>query len=167
MNRRLSLFFSALMLLTVMVSAQTPTCKELSATAYRLLKEQDYIGAHKAFHTMDSLYGISDFEALYYYYSLSHDFVPDREAEKALMFRLAQNKCCDMRYLDDWARSQQADTLDYWNDIVAIVAPRGYQDTVYQNRLLAMNRANNAARQMQKTTKIRCGMPFVWLILLI
>ena len=28
-------------------SAQTPTYKELSATAYRLLKEQDYIGAHK------------------------------------------------------------------------------------------------------------------------
>lgn len=133
----------------VTASAQTPTYKELSETAYNLIKGQDYIGAHKAFHTMDSLYGISDFEALYYYYSLSHDFVHDSEAEKALMFRLARNKCCDMRYLDDWARSQQADTLDYWNDIVAIVAPRGYQDTVYQNRLLAMNRANNAVRQMQ------------------
>lgn len=134
---------------TFAAGAQTPAYKELSKTAYNLLKEQDYIGAHKAFHTMDSLYGISDFETLYYYYSLSHDFVHDSEAEKALMFRLAQNKCCDMRYLDDWARSQQADTLDYWNDIVAIVAPRGYQDTVYQNRLLAMNRANNAARQMR------------------
>ena len=144
---------SVLLLFAVTTSAQTPTYKELSATAYRLLKEQDYIGAHKAFHTMDSLYGISDFEALYYYYALSHDFVHDREAEKALMFRLAQNKCCDMRYLDDWARSQQADTLDYWNDIVAIVAPRGYQDTVYQNRLLAMNRANNAARQMQNNNQ--------------
>ena len=144
---------SVLLFFAVTSSAQTPTYKELSATAYNLLKGQDYIGAHKAFHTMDSLYGISDFEALYYYYSLSHDFVPDREAEKALMFRLAQNKCCDMRYLDDWARSQQADTLDYWNDIVAIIAPRGYQDTVYQNRLLAMNRANNAARQMQNNNQ--------------
>lgn len=144
---------SVLLFFAVTSSAQTPTYKELSATAYRLLKEQDYIGAHMAFHTLDSLYGISDFEALYYYYSLSHDFVPDREAEKTLMFRLAQNKCCDMRYLDDWARSQQADTLDYWNDIVAIIAPRGYQDTVYQNRLLAMNRANNAARQMQNNNQ--------------
>ncbi|MBQ2509068.1 MAG: hypothetical protein II532_04820, partial [Bacteroidales bacterium] len=115
-------------------SAQTPTYNELSATAHSALSKQDYIGAHKAFHTMDSIYGISDFEALYYYYSLSHDFVPDSEAEKALLFRLARNKCCDMRYLDDWAKRQQADTLDYWNDIVAIVAPRGYQDTVYQNR---------------------------------
>ena len=140
---------SVLLFFAVTSSAQTPTYKELSETAYNLLKEQDYMGAHKAFHAMDSLYGISDFEALYYYYSLSHDFVPDREAEKALMFRLAQNKCCDMHYLDGWAKNQQADTLDYWNDIVAIVAPRGYQDTVYQNRLLAMNRANNAARQMQ------------------
>ena len=140
---------SVFLLFAVATSAQTPTYKELSATAYSLLKGQDYIGAHKAFHTMDSLYGISDFEALYYYYALSHDFVPDREAEKTLMFRLARNKCCDMRYLDDWTKRQQADTLDYWNDIVAIVAPRGYQDTVYQNRLLAMNRANNAAWQMQ------------------
>lgn len=140
---------SVLLLFAVTSSAQTPTYKELSATAYNLLKGQDYIGAHMAFHTLDSLYGISDFEALYYYYALSHDFVPDHEAEKVILFRLAQNKCCDMRYLDDWARSQQADTLDYWNDIVAIVAPRGYQDTVYQNRLLAMNRANNAARQMR------------------
>lgn len=144
---------SVLLFFAVTTSALTPTYKELSATAYRLLKEQDYIGAHKAFHTLDSLYGISDFEALYYYYALSHDFVHDREAEKGLMFRLARNKCCDMRYLDDWARSQQADTLDYWNDIVAIVAPRGYQDTVYQNRLLAMNRANNAARQMQNNNQ--------------
>ena len=88
---------SVLLFFAVTTSAQTPTYKELSATAYRLLKEQDYIGAHKAFHTMDSLYGISDFEVLYYYYALSHDFVPDREAEKTLMFRLAQNKCCDMR----------------------------------------------------------------------
>ncbi|MBR4715500.1 MAG: hypothetical protein IKP34_04915, partial [Bacteroidales bacterium] len=58
---------------TFAAGAQTPTYKELSATAYNLLKGEDYIGAHKAFHTMDSLYGISDFEALYYYYSLSHD----------------------------------------------------------------------------------------------
>ena len=54
---------SVLLFFAVTTSAQTPTYKELSATAYRLLKEQDYIGAHKAFHTMDSLYGISDFEA--------------------------------------------------------------------------------------------------------
>ncbi|MBO4586988.1 MAG: hypothetical protein J5677_04135 [Bacteroidales bacterium] len=144
---------SVLLFFAVTTSAQTPTYKELSATAYNLLKGQDYIGAHKAFHTMDSLYGISNFEALYYYYSLSHDFVPDRKVEKTLLFRLARNKCCDMRYLDDWAKRQQADTLDYWNDIVAIVAPRGYQDTVYQNRLLAMNRANNAARQMQNNNQ--------------
>ena len=152
MNKTL-IICSVFLLFAVAASAQTPTYKELSATAYSLLKGQDYIGAHKAFHTMDSLYGISDFEALYYYYALSHDFVHDSESEKALMFRLAQNKCCDMRYLDDWARSQQADTLDYWNDIVAIIAPRGYQDTVYQNRLLAMNRANNAARQMQNNNQ--------------
>ena len=144
---------SVFLLFAVTTLAQTPTYKELSATAYNLLKGQDYIGAHKAFHTLDSLYEISDFEALYYYYSLSYDFVPDSEAEKGLLFRLAQNKCCDMRYLDNWAKSQQADTLDYWNDIVAIVAPRGYQDTVYQNRLLAMNRANNAARQMQNNNQ--------------
>ncbi|MCR5821396.1 MAG: hypothetical protein K6F85_00560, partial [Bacteroidales bacterium] len=149
MNIKLLLAFPVLILLSLIALAQTPTYKELSATAYRLLKGQDYIGAHKAFHTMDSLYGISDFEALYYYYSLSHDFVLDSEAEKALLFRLARNKCCDMRYLDDLAKRQQADTLNYWNDIVAIVAPRGYQDTRYQNRLLAMNRANNAVRQMR------------------
>ena len=70
---------SVLLFFAVTASAQTPTYKELSANAYNLIKGQDYIGAHNAFHTMDSLYGISDFEALYYYYSLSHDFVPDRE----------------------------------------------------------------------------------------
>lgn len=134
---------------TFAAGAQTPAYNELSKTAYNALAEQDYSVAYKAFRAMDSLYVINDFEALYYYYALSHDFVPDREAEKTLMFRLARNKCCDMRYLDDWTKRQQADTLDYWNDIVAIVAPRGYQDTVYQNRLLAMNRANNAARQMR------------------
>ena len=36
---------SVFLLFTVTTSAQTPTYKELSATAYRLLKEQDYIGA--------------------------------------------------------------------------------------------------------------------------
>ena len=134
---------------TFAAGAQTPAYNELSKAAYDALAEQDYSGAYKAFCAMDSLYVINDFEALYYYFALSHDFMPDREAEKAILFRLARNKCCDMRYLDDWAKRQQADTLDYWNDIVAIVAPRGYQDTVYQNRLLAMNRANNAARQMR------------------
>lgn len=127
---------SALLLFAVTASAQNPTYKELSATAYNLIKGQDYIGAHKAFHTLDSLYGISDFEALYYYYSLSHDFVHDSEAEKTLMFRLAQNKCCDMRYLDGWARSQQADTLDYWNDIVASswIAYMTDRDLDHQNK---------------------------------
>ena len=134
---------------TFAAGAQTPAYNELSKTAYNALAEQDYSVAYKAFRAMDSLYVINDFEALYFYYALTHDFMPDREAEKALLFRLARNKCCDMRYLDDWTKRQQADTLDYWNDIVAIVAPRGYQDTVYQNRLLAMNRANNAARQMR------------------
>ena len=138
---------------TFAVSAQTPAYNELSKTAYNALAEQDYSGAYKAFRAMDSIYVINDFEALYYYFALSHDFMPDREAEKALLFRLARNKCCDMRYLDELAKRQQADTLDYWNDIVAIVAPRGYQDTVYQNRLLAMNRANNAARQMQNNNQ--------------
>lgn len=134
---------------TFAAGAQTPAYNELSKTAYNALAEQDYSVAYKAFRAMDSLYVINDFEALYFYYALSHDFMPSRETEKALLFRLARNKCCDMRYLDDWTKRQQADTLDYWNDIVAIVAPRGYQDTVYQNRLLAMNRANNAARQMR------------------
>ena len=36
---------SVFLLFAVTTSAQTPTYKELSATAYRLLKEQDYIGA--------------------------------------------------------------------------------------------------------------------------
>jgi hypothetical protein len=134
---------------TFAAGAQTPAYNELSKTAYNALAEQDYSVAYKAFRAMDSLYVINDFEALYFYYALLHDFMPSRETEKALLFRLARNKCCDMRYLDDWTKRQQADTLDYWNDIVAIVAPRGYQDTVYQNRLLAMNRANNAARQMR------------------
>ena len=38
---------SVFLLFAVTSSAQTPTYKELSATAYRLLKGQDYIGAHK------------------------------------------------------------------------------------------------------------------------
>ena len=29
------------------------------------------------------------------------------------------------------------DTLDYRNEVVSAVQPRGYQDTVYKNRLLA------------------------------
>ena len=38
---------SVLLFFAVPTSAQTPTYKELSATAYNLLKGQDYIGAHK------------------------------------------------------------------------------------------------------------------------
>ena len=139
---------SALLVFVVTASAQKPTYDELSAKAHSALGLQDYIGAYNTFHAMDSLYGISDFEELYYYFALSHDFMPDRDAEKALLFRMARCKCCDMRCLDNMARDQQVDTLDYWNDIVEIVAPRGYQDTVYQNRLLAMYKAQRAAQQM-------------------
>lgn len=39
------IIISVLLFFAVTTSAQTPTYKELSATAYRLLKEQDYIGA--------------------------------------------------------------------------------------------------------------------------
>jgi hypothetical protein len=42
----------------------------------------------------------------------------------------------------------KADTLDYWGEIVAIVSPRGVQDSVYQDRLLDLKRSYMAASDL-------------------
>jgi hypothetical protein len=51
-----------------------------------------------------------------------------------------------MKFLEEMVERQKTDTLDYWDEIVAIVSPRGVQDSVYQNRLLDLKRSYMAAR---------------------
>lgn len=63
-----------------------------------------------------------------------------------VMFRAVNSKWFDMAHLEREAVNYGVDSLYYWDELVAIVSPRGYQDTVYQNRLLAMKRADQALR---------------------
>ncbi len=158
MKKQLSLFVAtiATFFLTLAfafaVQAQNrpsvPAYDELKKTGYEAYQNQDYKTAYQTFHTMDSVYGITDYPDLVYYSSLTDRFKPNSEESKALMFRIARNKCCDMKYLEELVERQKADTLDYWDEIVAIVAPRGVQDSVYQDRLLALKRSAEAASDL-------------------
>ena len=122
-----------------------PSYDELKKTGYEAYQNQDYMTAYQAFHTMDSVYGITDFVDLLYCYSMTRSYKPNSEESKALMFRVARNKCCNMKYLEEMVERHKADTLDHWGEIVAIVSPRGVQDSIYQDRLLTMKRSYMAA----------------------
>ena len=156
MKKQLSLFVATIatffLTLAFAVQAQNrpsvPAYDELKKTGYDAYQNQDYKTAYQTFHTMDSVYGITDYPDLVYYSSLTDRFKPNSEESKALMFRVARNKCCDMKYLEELVERQKADTLDYWDEIVAIVAPRGVQDSVYQDRLLALKRSAEAASDL-------------------
>ena len=156
MKKQRSLFVATLatLLITLDFAAQAqqhPTVTsydELKKTGYEAYQSQDYKTAYQAFHTMDSVYGISDFVDLLYCYSLTKSYMPNSEESKALMFRVARNKCCNMKYLEEMVERHKADTLDYWDKIVAIVAPRGVQDSVYQGRLLDLIRSSMAANDL-------------------
>ena len=125
-----------------------PSYDELKKTGYEAYQNQDYMTAYQAFHTMDSVYGISDFLDLVYYSGLTNHFKPNSEESKVLMFRVAKNKCCDMKHLEEWVEGLKTDTLDYWDEIVAIVSPRGVQDSIYQDQLLALKRSTMAAKDL-------------------
>ena len=125
-----------------------PSYDELKKTGYEAYQNQDYMTAYQAFHTMDSVYGITDFVDLLYCYSMTRSYKPNSEESKALMFRVARNKCCNMKYLEEMVERHKADTLDYWGEIVAIVSPRGVQDSVYQDRLLDLKRSYMAASDL-------------------
>ena len=70
------------------------------------------------------------------------------------MFRVARNKCCDMKFLEEMVERHKTDTLDYWDEIVAIVSPRGVQDSVYQDRLLALKGNYMAASDLLNSGKV-------------
>ena len=125
-----------------------PSYDELKKTGYEAYQNQDYMTAYQAFHTMDSVYGIIDFVDLLYCYSMTRSYKPNSEESKALMFRVARNKCCNLKYLEEMVERHKADTLDYWGEIVAIVSPRGVQDSVYQDRLLDLKRSYMAASDL-------------------
>lgn len=146
MKKRLIYILIACLLPISAAKAQTPSYDALSDEARSALNDRDYEKAYALYRTMDSVYGIEDFADLLYLTWMTHDKMPNSETAKNMLFRVARNKCCDMLYLDRMAEHQQYDTLDYWDDIVALVAPRGYQDTLYQNRLLAMMRADRDIR---------------------
>lgn len=153
MKKQLSLFVATLatLFLTLAFAAQAqqhhtlPSYDELKTTGYNAFQNQDYKTTYQTFHTMDSVYGITDYLDLVYYSSLTDRFNSNSEESKALMFRIARNKCCDMKFLEEMVEKQKADTLDHWGEIVAIVSPRGVQDSIYQDRLLTMKRSYMAA----------------------
>lgn len=134
------------------VSAQgvhNPSYDELKSTALDAIGGGDYGTAYKTFCLMDSVYGITaaDYVSMMHFLGLTHWHNHGSDAEKELLLRAANSKWYDMAHLEREAR-WGLDTLDYWDDLVAIVKPRGYQDTVYQNRLLAMKRADQTLRHM-------------------
>ena len=122
-----------------------PSYDELKTAGYEAYQNQDYKTAYQKFHTMDSVYGIADFLDLVYYNVLTNHLNSNSEESKALMFRIARNKCCDMKFLEEMVEKQKADTLEHWGEIVAIVSPCGVQDSVYQDRLLTLKRSYMAA----------------------
>ncbi len=153
MKKQLSLFVATLatLFLTLAFAAQAqqhhtlPSYDELKTAGYEAYQNQDYKTAYQKFHTMDSVYGIADFLDLVYYNVLTNHLNSNSEESKALMFRIARNKCCDMKFLEEMVEKQKADTLEHWGEIVAIVSPRGVQDSVYQDRLLTLKRSYMAA----------------------
>ena len=125
-----------------------PSYDNLQSSAMDAVNRRDYRSAYNTYCLMDSAYGITsaDYLSMMYYVTLTHVYNPGGEAEKRLMFRAAGSKWFDMAHLEREAADYAVDTLDYWDELVALVSPRGYQDTVYQNRLLAMKRAEEALR---------------------
>lgn len=125
-----------------------PSYDNLQSSAKDALKRQEYKAAYNTYCLMDSAYGITsaDYESMMYFMWLTHSYNPGSEDEKSLMFRAVNSKWFDMAQLELEAANYGVDTLDYWDELVAIVTPRGYQDTLYQNRLLAMTRADQALR---------------------
>lgn len=135
---------------SVHIKQSTPSYDDLKSTAMDALNGRDYETSYKTYCLMDSAYGIScaDYVSLIYMRALTHYFKPGSEVERELLFRIARCRCCDMADLDRDAAAYGTDTLYYWNDLVAIVRPRGYQDTVYQNRLLAMKKSDQSLRHL-------------------
>ncbi|MCR4829338.1 MAG: hypothetical protein K5864_07745 [Bacteroidales bacterium] len=127
-----------------------PSYNVLRQKAFEASQSEDYETTYKTFQLMDSVYGITcnDFVSLMNLRAMTHYYNPGSEAEKALLIRLAGCKCFDKADLKRDAEWYRTDTLDYWNEVEAIVSSRSYQDTVYQNRLLAMKRADQAVRQL-------------------
>lgn len=125
-----------------------PPYDKLQSSAKDALKRQEYKAAYNTYCLMDSAYGITsaDYESMMYFMWLTHSYNPGSEDEKSLMFRAVNSKWFDMAQLELEAANYGVDTLDYWDELAAIVTPRGYQDTLYQNRLLAMTRADQALR---------------------
>ena len=125
-----------------------PSYDELKTAGYEAYQNQDYKTAYQKFHTMDSVFGITDFLDLVYYNVLTNHLNSNSEESKALMFRIARNKCCDMKFLEEMVEKQKADTLEHWGEIVDIVSPRGVQDSIYQDRLLTLKRSYMAASDL-------------------
>lgn len=136
--------------MTGLCQSKIPPYDDLKTTAMDALNSRDYETSYKTYCQMDSVYGITcaDYVSLIYMRALTHYFKPGSEVERELLFRIARCRCCDMADLDRDATAYGTDTLYYWNDLVAIVKPRGYQDTVYQNRLLAMKKADQSLRHL-------------------
>ena len=152
-------FLIFVVLLAVVMGAQAqnnekkviPPYYDLKMSAIKAYQNLDIETAYSILCMMDSVYGITsnDCISLMYLLYTTHICNPGSEAEKTVFFRAAESKWFDMRYLDEEAEVFKTDTLDYWDEIVNMVSPRGYQDTVYQNRLLAMKRARYAPHQLQ------------------
>lgn len=135
---------------SVHIKQSIPSYDDLKSTAMDALNGRDYETSYKTYCQMDSVYGIAavDYTSLMYFLNLTHWYNSGSNAEKNLLFRIAKIKWFDMAHLEREAAGYKIDTLDYWNNLVAIVKPRGYQDTVYQNRLLAMKKSDQSLRHL-------------------
>lgn len=155
--RKFILIFALMLAYTDFAQAQNnekkaiPPYDDLRMSAINAYQNRDNETAYSILCMMDSVYGITsnDCISLMYLLFTTHICNPGSEAEKTVFFRAAESKWFDMRYLDEEAEVFKTDTLDYWDEIVNMVSPRGYQDTVYQNRLMAMWRARYAPHQLQ------------------
>lgn len=150
------LFFAVFLFSMVVVRCQNNDLatiypyQEMVSKAQGALNSRDYETSYKTYCLMDSVYGIAavDYTSFMYFLNLTHWYNSGSDAEKNLLFRIAKIKWFDMAHLEREAAGYKIDTLDYWNDLLAIVKPRGYQDTVYQNRLLAMKKADQSLRHL-------------------
>lgn len=154
-SKRIILMAALTFAACLVVSAQEvqsgiPSYDNLQSSAMDALNRQEYKTAYNTYCLMDSVYSITsaDYMSIMYFMWLTHAYNPGSEAEKRVMFRAANSKWFDMKYLEREAADYGVDSLDYWDELVAIVSPRGYQDTVYQNRLLEMKRAEQALRNI-------------------
>lgn len=154
-SKRIILMAALTFAACLVVSAQEmqsgiPSYDNLQSSAMDALNRQEYKTAYNTYCLMDSVYSITsaDYMSIMYFMWLTHAYNPGSEAEKRVMFRAANSKWFDMKYLEREAVDYGVDSLDYWDELVAIVSPRGYQDTVYQNRLLEMKRAEQALRNI-------------------